>query len=95
MRLIISGRVQGVFFRVSTRDQALKIAIESSQQITGWVRNKLDGTVEATFQGSNEVVDNLIAWCNTGPSGSNVSSVKVINEDIITTEIGYQILPTN
>ena len=95
MRLIISGRVQGVFFRVSTREQALKIAIESSQQITGWVRNKLDGTVEATFQGPNEVVDNLIAWCKIGPSGSKVSSVKVINEDIITTEIGYQILPTN
>jgi acylphosphatase len=75
--LFISGRVQGVFFRDSTRKEALK------RGITGWVRNLPDGRVEAVFEGDKEMVEDMIRWCHRGPEMAKVISVKVIWENYI------------
>ena len=70
-RLVIHGRVQGVGFRAS-------LAWEAQQMnVTGWVRNCRNGTVEAMIQGDDEAVAGLIDWARTGPSGAQVSRVEV------------------
>lgn len=71
----IAGRVQGVFFRQSTCDMALSL------EITGWVRNLPDGTVEATFEGSSQDVKNMLYWCRTGPRAAKVEAIDVRWED--------------
>lgn len=67
----ISGWVQGVFFRSSTRDKA------RSLDVTGWVRNLYDGTVEVLIEGDADAVSRLIAWCHHGPPGARVAEVEV------------------
>jgi acylphosphatase len=69
VRLLISGQVQGVFFRACTRDTAVR------EGVTGWVRNLADGRVEALLEGSVERVDRVIAWCQQGSRGSRVDQV--------------------
>jgi acylphosphatase len=69
--LIISGRVQGVFFRAETRYAAERLGVR------GWVRNLPDGTVEAVFEGPDEAVEKAVAWCRTGPSSARVDDVQV------------------
>jgi acylphosphatase len=71
VHLWISGRVQGVFFRSATREQA------RVRGLTGWVRNARDGRVEAEVQGSHSAVDQLIAECREGPPGAKVTEVQV------------------
>lgn len=66
----ISGRVQGVFFRDSTREQAQRLGI------TGWVRNLPDGRVEALFEGDEAAVAALVRWCHQGPPGADVERVE-------------------
>ncbi len=68
---IIHGRVQGVFFRASTRDEALRI------NVGGWVSNLPDGSVEALFEGETLKVEEILGWCHKGPSGARVSSVDI------------------
>ncbi len=63
--------VQGVFFRVETRERARSLGI------SGWVRNAPDGSVEAVFEGERERIDSLIAWCRRGPSLARVEDVQV------------------
>lgn len=70
----ISGRVQGVFFRYNTQQQA------QARGLKGWVRNLPDGRVEAVFQGEPERVKEMLQWCNKGPSGAWVKEVEVIWE---------------
>ena len=70
-RLVIHGRVQGVGFRASLAWEAQK------EGITGWVRNRRDGTVEAMIQGSDEAVAAMIAWTRRGPPGARVDRVGV------------------
>ena len=65
----VSGRVQGVFFRESTREKAEDLGL------SGWVRNLPDGRVEAVFEGDPERVRALVAWCEEGPSSAEVESV--------------------
>ncbi len=67
----VSGRVQGVFFRSDTRDEAVR------HDITGWVQNLTDGRVEAVFEGEKEKVDKLIEFCKRGPPGARVVKVEV------------------
>ena len=69
--VIVSGTVQGVGYRFSTLDEA------KSRGITGWVRNLPDGRVEAVFEGSEEVVKEMIRWCHQGPPTSVVKDVIV------------------
>ena len=67
----ISGHVQGVFFRESTRRLA------ESLGLTGWVRNLPDGRVEAVFEGARDQVERALRWCQRGPAGAEVSEVVV------------------
>jgi acylphosphatase len=69
--LVIDGLVQGVFYRYSMRQVAISLAV------SGWVRNRHDGSVEAFVQGRPERVEQLIAWCREGPGGARVERVEV------------------
>jgi acylphosphatase len=71
VRVEIFGRVQGVLFRVSAREEALRLGVR------GWVRNRRDGGVEALYQGPAEAVDRLVAWSHAGPRGARVDQVRV------------------
>jgi acylphosphatase len=73
-RVRISGMVQGVFFRHSTRERARELGL------AGWVRNRSDEAVEAVFQGPPEAVDEIIRWCHRGPPGARVVTVEVVQE---------------
>jgi acylphosphatase len=71
----VSGVVQGVGFRASTRDEALRYP-----GVSGWVRNLADGRVEAVFVGERAQVEKLVEWCRQGPPGSRVDDVEVVEE---------------
>ena len=71
----VSGRVQGVFFRSYTEDEA------RGAGVAGWVRNLPDGRVEAVFEGGREAVESLVRWCHRGSPHAVVSSVEVKWED--------------
>lgn len=70
-QVVVSGRVQGVYFRVSTQDQARAAGVR------GWVRNLPDGRVEAVFEGSPAAVRQMIDWCHEGPRMAHVDHVAV------------------
>ena len=67
--VFISGRVQGVWFRSYTQAEAKKLGVK------GWVRNLPDGRVEAVFEGEDEAIDKMIAWCHKGSPYSEVTKV--------------------
>jgi len=69
VKVNIRGRVQGVFFRAFTRDEAVL------RQLTGYVRNCSDGSVEALFQGPSERVEDMLSWCWQGSPHSKVDGV--------------------
>lgn len=73
--IFVSGKVQGVFFRSSTRDKALELGI------AGWVRNLGDGRVEAVFEGNQENVEKMVEWCRRGPQYALVENVEVVSEE--------------
>jgi acylphosphatase len=73
-RVVVRGRVQGVFFRGETRDRALRAGV------CGWVRNCADGSVEAVFEGEAEAVASLVAFCRRGPRSAQVCDVEVLSE---------------
>ena len=75
-RVAVGGSVQGVFFRDSTRREALRLGV------AGWVRNCADGTVEAHFEGRPEAVDALVQWCREGPRHAEVRDVRVSEADV-------------
>jgi acylphosphatase len=66
-RVRVEGRVQGVWFRASTRAEAERLGV------SGWVRNRGDGAVEAFAQGEDAAVDALLAWCRVGPPAAEVT----------------------
>jgi acylphosphatase len=74
-RVVVHGRVQGVFFRDSTRRQA------SSRGVAGWVSNRADGAVEAVFEGEPGAVESLVRFASEGPRGADVSDVEVSDEE--------------
>jgi len=74
-RVVVHGRVQGVFFRDST----CRLALEHG--LNGWVRNTWEGTVEALFEGPPEAVERLVEFVHRGPPGALVERVEVFEED--------------
>ena len=70
-RVVISGHVQGVFFRDRTRREAHR------RDVAGWVRNCADGTVEAYFEGEPAAVEEVVRWCRQGPRHATVYDVRV------------------
>lgn len=75
-RLRISGRVQGVWYRGSTREAALKLGVD------GWVRNLPDGSVEAVVEGAEDAVRRLVDWCHDGPPLARVDDIQATEEPL-------------
>ena len=74
VHVYISGRVQGVFFRAYTKEEAERLGLK------GWVRNLPDGRVEAVFEGDEEAVEAMIKWCYSGSPQAKVAGVEVLEE---------------
>ena len=74
VRVIVGGRVQGVFFRVECERRARELGV------AGFVRNLADGRVEATFEGPDDAVEGALAWCREGPPWAKVESVEATEE---------------
>jgi acylphosphatase len=73
-RVLVSGVVQGVWFRDSCRHEA------EARGVRGWVRNTPDGSVEAVFEGETDQVERLVDWCRVGPPRAVVTAVEVHDE---------------
>jgi len=71
VHLTIEGRVQGVFFRASAQEEAIRLGVK------GWVRNCPDGPVEVVAEGVKDKIEELISWCRHGPPGAQVHHVQV------------------
>ena len=69
VELNIRGRVQGVWYRGSTKEEALKLNIK------GWVKNNIDGTVSVVAEGEEEALKSLVQWCKHGPSAARVDNI--------------------
>jgi acylphosphatase len=74
-RAVVHGNVQGVFFRDSTRRAAAQAGV------AGWVANNDDGTVEAVFEGDEDAVESMLAFCREGPARADVERVDVSEEE--------------
>jgi acylphosphatase len=74
-RVVAHGRVQGVFFRDSTRERA------QAAGVAGWVTNRPDGAVEAVFEGEDAAVARMVDWMRSGPSGASVERTEVSEEE--------------
>ena len=72
---MVSGRVQGVFFRDTARRRA------ESAGVAGWVRNTPDGAVEAVFEGDPAAVEQMVEFCRRGPSRAEVTGIEVVDEE--------------
>ncbi len=83
--VIVTGKVQGVFFRAYTKDAAEKY------MITGWVKNKRDGTVEAMIKGEEENIKQMMQWLHTGSPASSVNEVIVDDHNDLSTFTGFEI----
>ena len=77
IRIIVTGKVQGVFFR-----QSLKIKAKQND-IFGWVKNLKDGRVEAILEGNEEKINRIIEWAHGGPANARVEDVEIQNEKFI------------
>ncbi|MBF0460973.1 MAG: acylphosphatase [Magnetococcales bacterium] len=84
-RLQIFGRVQGVYYRASTQQEAERLGL------AGWVKNRADGSVEAEVHGPTPAVAALLAWCQHGPPGARVERV-VVTECPPVDGVGFQIV---
>jgi len=73
-RVVVTGQVQGVFFRDTCRQEA------AGRGLTGWVCNRDDGSVETVIEGEPEAVEALVAWARTGPPSAQVSGIEVHDE---------------
>jgi acylphosphatase len=74
-RVVVHGRVQGVFFRDTARRQA------ESRGVSGWASNRPDGTLEAVFEGEPDAVESILRFCREGPRGAEVERVEVTEEE--------------
>ena len=74
VHVYISGRVQGVWFRSYTQEEARRLGVK------GWVRNLPDGRVEAVFEGDEDAVSAMVRWCHIGSPSARVTGVEVYEE---------------
>ena len=86
VHIVISGRVQGVWYRGWTEREALR------RRLDGWVRNRRDGTVEALFSGPEELVSEMIEACGEGPPAARV--VRIDETSAAVPPPGFHVLPT-
>lgn len=86
VHLLIYGRVQGVWFRTSTKNKAKQIGL------MGWVKNTSDGYVEAVFEGEEEFIEEMIDWCHIGPKLANVTDVKIKYEKFMEDFLEFNII---
>lgn len=82
--VIVRGTVQGVFFRASCQQEAARVGA------AGWVANRPDGSVEAVFEGPDDVVDHMVRWCRSGPPRAVVTDVEVTS-DVPDGETGFEV----
>jgi acylphosphatase len=75
-RVLVSGLVQGVYFRDTCRRTAI------AESVAGWVRNLPDGRVEAVFEGNADRVERMVTWMRTGPDLARVAGVEVVDEPV-------------
>ena len=85
VHVLVSGRVQGVWFRGSTQDRALALAVD------GWARNLADGRVEIEAEGTPEAIDAFVGWCHEGPRGARVDTVEVVERDPAGGPAGFRV----
>ncbi|HEY6533302.1 MAG TPA: acylphosphatase [Acidimicrobiales bacterium] len=83
VHVVVSGRVQGVWYRESCRQQAV------ASGVSGWVRNRADGRVEAALEGEREAVDAVLRWMAEGPPLAEVTSVATTDE-LVVGEVGFR-----
>ncbi|MGA7149385.1 MAG: acylphosphatase [Microbacterium sp.] len=87
VHVIVEGDVQGVGYRYALR------LVAGEAGVTGWVRNRRDGTVEAEVEGSDERVDQVLLWMTQGPPGSRVSTTTV-TDAAPAADDGFEVRPT-
>ena len=83
--VIVQGRVQGVGYRASARRRAQELGL------TGWVRNRWDGTVEALLEGAANAVDEMVAWCRVGPPAAGVTDVELAELPPADPQVGFRV----
>jgi acylphosphatase len=88
VHVIVTGDVQGVGYRYTMRLEARSLGV------TGWVRNRADGTVEAEVEGTAEQVDAALAWMAQGPPGSHVADARVTELSLTSAESSFEVRPT-
>ncbi|MEA2055992.1 MAG: acylphosphatase [Candidatus Thermoplasmatota archaeon] len=81
----ISGRVQGVWFRANTKQKAEQLGV------TGWIRNTSNGCIEAIFEGDENMVKEMLDWCNHGPAQAKVENVEIKNQPVTNAFDGFAI----
>ena len=86
VHLLVTGKVQGVFFR-----QALKV-VAKKNNVLGWVRNLKDGRVEAILEGDNKSINSVIEWTRIGPANSRVDDIEVSNEEFKNEFLTFDVL---
>ncbi|MCS6785094.1 MAG: acylphosphatase [Candidatus Caldarchaeum sp.] len=86
VRVRVYGRVQGVFFRASMKEEADRLGLE------GWVRNNPDGTVESLIVGDEAKVKELVEWCRKGPPSAKVSKIEFWPENPILERRGFHVI---
>jgi len=75
VHIVVSGRVQGVFYRSETQEKAQQLGV------SGWVKNLSEGRVEAVFEGERDKVEQMVEWAKKGPSGAIVNDLNVVWEE--------------
>ena len=86
VHLLVSGKVQGVFFR-----QALKV-VAKKNNVSGWVRNLKDKRVEVVLEGDSKSIDLVIDWARIGPANSRVDNIEVGNEEFKNEFLTFEVL---
>jgi len=86
-RAVVSGYVQGVYFRETCRQRANVLAV------AGWVRNRSDRTVEMVFEGESAAVERMVEWTRHGPEDAHITGVEIFEEEPEGL-VGFAVLPT-